>query len=223
MQQMESSSWTAFKSLIAAKGLLIQYTQGINTYEIFGSEANAFMWHYSLLMDNGPDQIDFEANFKDTANQPLEYRTVDGLPKMASSRFVESLSFFVDGYTLTSSLANNTDAFAKKHYTIPVSICGADIRWNNGELGDYVDLEVGIYMVPGDEASFYTIGRYSDHFNLLGSGNRIFDVPAVKTLPSQVPFPDGNTYDTYVRAHVVHANNVGINNLEIALNFLMWR
>lgn len=220
--KMVNVDYAQFKSLVGSKALLGQFKELSDRYELFAVES-VISWETVILKDGGVDHVDFETHYKAIFNAPLEYRTIDGLAKVASSRFIESLSFFVDGEGLVYSLSNNTEVYLKKHYAVPVSICGADIRWSNAELGDHIYLEVGIYMTPGDETSFYTIGQYGNHFNILGSGNRVFDVPAVKTLPSQVPFPDGNMYDTYIRAHIIHGNGSGTNNLDVALNFLMWR
>jgi len=84
MQIMELSSWTAFKALVTSKALLIQYSEMPDNYDLFAPEAGAFLWHTTIPKDGGSDQTDFEANFKSTANAPLEVKAGTGRPERLS-------------------------------------------------------------------------------------------------------------------------------------------
>lgn len=79
MQEMNLTSWSDFKTLVTSKVLLMQYSVGSNSYEIFAPEAGVFMWHITL--DSGTsDYTDFETNFKSSANAPM---MIGGVPVTA--------------------------------------------------------------------------------------------------------------------------------------------
>lgn len=64
-------TWNNYKNLVInTKGLLIQYAEYSDYYEIFASEEQ-FIWRIVILKDSGSDQIDFETNYKSSANKPL--------------------------------------------------------------------------------------------------------------------------------------------------------
>jgi hypothetical protein len=73
MQSMEIASWSDFKSLVASKKLLMQYSVGANSYDIFAPEANVLLWHVTVVSGTA-DYEDFEDNFMPTANAPLEIK-----------------------------------------------------------------------------------------------------------------------------------------------------
>jgi hypothetical protein len=60
--------YTTFKTLVASKGLLMQYLDENNVYNIFASEGNV-AWQCFVNKDGGANQTDFETNYKPTANQ----------------------------------------------------------------------------------------------------------------------------------------------------------
>lgn len=70
MQEMTVGSWTDYKTLVSSKSLLMQYSVGVNSYEVFSPEAAVFLWHITLNSGTA-DYIDFENNFKSAANAPL--------------------------------------------------------------------------------------------------------------------------------------------------------
>lgn len=69
MIQIDIPTWSEYKSVIASKSLLIQYSETAYTYEIYASES-AFLWAISLLKGSS-DATDFENNYKASANAPL--------------------------------------------------------------------------------------------------------------------------------------------------------
>lgn len=217
MQQMEITSWAAFKSLISTKVLLIQYIESTNTYEIYGPEANSFMWHYSLLMDGGSDQTDFETNYKPTANAPLEYRSVDGLLKYASAMFVDNLSYWVDGTNGNLTVAAGQTGYVKTHFATNFSLNGVDVHWENANLGDYVNFEAGVYNNndSSSEGNFIPLAQFASKYRVLGTGSKMFDVNTVKTIPSTY-----NAWDVYVRTTYV---NVGSNSANLCVNLLGYK
>lgn len=76
---MPINSWSDYKStVVTSKGLLLQYTETSDRYDIYASEKGQFVWTISLLKDDGADVTDFEDNFKTDANQPLLIKDSDG-------------------------------------------------------------------------------------------------------------------------------------------------
>jgi len=80
MQVMNVDSWAAFKALVIAKKLLIQYSETPQNYDIYGAEDKTFLWTYSILKETA-DATDFETNFKDEANQPIEVKATATAPQ----------------------------------------------------------------------------------------------------------------------------------------------
>jgi len=66
---LEIEGWAQFKSLIInEKHLLPQYVEYSDRYEIYAGDGE-FLWHFTILKDNGVDHTDFENNFKSSFNQ----------------------------------------------------------------------------------------------------------------------------------------------------------
>lgn len=217
MQQMELSSWADFKSLIAAKGLLIQYSQFTNTYDIFGPEAGSFLWHYSMLMDGGNDQTDFETNYKSTANQPLEYRSKDGIPMIASAMFTDALGFWVDGSTGYLQISAGQTSYATTNFSSIYKLNGVDIQWENANAGDYVNFDVGIYSGgdPTNQSTFIQMAQFANQYRLYGSAEKSFILDTVSTIP-----PTYNGLNVYIRTTYV---NTGANNAMLFVNLLGYK
>ena len=79
MKTIGINSWSDFKSLVSVKQLLIQFTEGPATYEIYAPEAQTFLWEICLLKGSA-DATDFEQNYKTTSNQALEIKGGAGKP-----------------------------------------------------------------------------------------------------------------------------------------------
>lgn len=69
MQIMTMTSWTDYKTMVAAKQLLIQYAEIDNFYDVYAPESDIFLWNIKIYKDGGASQIDFETNYKPFANK----------------------------------------------------------------------------------------------------------------------------------------------------------
>ena len=162
MQQMELTTWASFKSLVATKGLAIQYTENTNTYDLFGPEAGSFMWHYTMLMDGGSDQTDFETNFKPTANAPLEIKAGAGRPmRVSASPQPDNTIEHWKGYQLTIP-AGQTSAYVDVSFSSTVYLHGGYIVSADVDFDDYVQADILIaannaMYVPGIVSTAYMI------------------------------------------------------------------
>jgi len=218
MQLMDIYTWDDFKSLINSKKLLIQYTDNGSRYEIFASESSAFLWHITLSKTTNVDEItDFETNFKSSANKPLEYRSSDGLVKVASAKFVESLGFYLTGESTQADLAANSTGYIKYHFDDPYTLSGVTACWKDANFGDYLDFEVGVYT-SSEESSFVSLSKFASKFQIMGTGHILIDVPTVKTVPSTINIGYGDM-DVYTR---VKAVNVGSSASKVIVNLVGW-
>lgn len=77
---MEVASWNEFKTLVNEKKLLVQYRESPEWYELYASEAPAFIWHISIEKTTEAGG-DFEANFLVNANLPLETKASADSPR----------------------------------------------------------------------------------------------------------------------------------------------
>lgn len=213
-----SVSYSQWKSLITSKGLLPQYVDLVSSYDLFAIEANV-SWEVSLMKDGGNDVTDFETNIKPTANSPLEYRSTDGLLKVASAMFSDTKSFWVDGTATQADIAAGTTVYIKKHFADEFTISGVDARWFSANWGDYVSFQVGFYTNPADETTFQVVQQFADHYMVYQDGSRLFDVPTVKVIPSTVTI-GGNTFDLYIRVTCV---NAGTNPSKVIINLVGWK
>lgn len=214
---MNISSWVAFKNLVASKQLLMQYSEDDTYYCIYAPEAGTFLWSFILTKDNGEDVIDFETNFKSYANKPLEYRSSDGLVKVASAKFVESLSFHLAGNTPQADLASDTTGYIKYHFDDPYTLSGVTACWKDSNFGDYLDFEVGVYT-SAEESSFISLNKFASQFKIMGSDHVTIDVPTVTTVPPTVDVGYGSM-DTYIR---IKATNVGPSTSKVIVNLVGW-
>lgn len=213
-----SLSYSQFKQLVTDKSMLAQYVEHPDRYDLFAVESS-ISWETSILKDSD-DGTDFEANHKANYNMPLEYRSSDGLPKVASAKFVESLNLYVDGENGSTTVSAGATVYLKTHYTTPFTLAGVDLRWENVNIGDYIDFEVGFYTDEEDEGTFTPVNKFGNKYKLLGSGSRLFDVPTVKVIPPTVTIAPGVTVNLYIRAKVV---NTGEAVSKIALNIVGWK
>ena len=83
MREINLVTYSQFKTLVAAKGLLAQYFDNMDAYFLFASESG-ILWQYRLIKDGGADQTDFETTQITNYNKPLEYRTSTGFSQAAS-------------------------------------------------------------------------------------------------------------------------------------------
>jgi hypothetical protein len=106
MQEMTLTSWSDFKTLVSNKTLLMQYSAGANSYEIFAPEAGVFMWHITLNSGTS-DYTDFENNFKASANAPLMLNgaTVEA-PNVGETAIFDAVAIRNTSATNSSSSSN---------------------------------------------------------------------------------------------------------------------
>lgn len=218
MQPMNIQSWSAFKDLVSAKELLIQYSEDANYYYICSPEAGALIWQTTLVKDNGTDVTDFETNFKSSSNKPLEYRSEDGLVKVASAKFTEKLGFYLTGATDQLELTGTGSGYIKFHFDDPYTLSGVHAIWSNANFGDKMDFIVGVYTDPEDEGTFIPLSQFADDFKVMDSGSILIDVPTVKTVPPTVNLGNGDM-DIYIRIKV---ESVGSNTSRYIINLVGW-
>jgi hypothetical protein len=205
-------NYSQLKTIVTSKGLLLQYKETANQYELFAVEANV-SWE-TVILKNSDDATDFETNLKSTANAPLEYRSIDGLPKVASAKFADVKSFLAIGTNGVVSLTGGTTSYAKWHFDEVFTLSGVDISWWGSSLGDYIDFEVGFYIDESDESTFQSVNKFGDHYKIYKDGNRSFDVPAVKDIPSTV-----SGFNIHIRAKCV---NTGALPSTVIINLVGW-
>lgn len=85
---MRDVSWAIFKAFVDSKNLRMQYVEDTLNYYLYCFDAS-FGLECSLAKDESGDTVDFETNYKSSANLPLESVDADGAklvnPKLASS------------------------------------------------------------------------------------------------------------------------------------------
>jgi len=218
MQIMNIESWNSFKALVNTKDLLIQYSEDDNYYYIYAPEASTFLWQITLIKDSGTDVTDFETNFKSSANKPLEYRSEDGLVKVASAKFTEKLGFYLTGATEQLELTGAGSGYIKFHFDDPYTLSGVHAQWSNANFGDKMDFIVGVYTDLEDEGTFIPLSQFADDFKVMDSGSILIDVPTVKTVPPTINLGNGDM-DVYIRIKV---ESVGSNTSRYIINLVGW-
>ena len=115
MQLMLVNSWASFKTLVTNKVLLMQYSEDVRNYDIFATEAQAFMWNISLLKGSS-DATDFENNFKSEANAPLMINgaTIEA-PNVGETALFEALA-------IRSTSAQNSASSTNRGYRVKTVI-----------------------------------------------------------------------------------------------------
>jgi len=207
--------YATFWSLVTSKTLLAQYVDATDTYLIFAIE-DSISWEVNVLKGTD-DAIDFETNHKSSCNQPLEYRSVDGLPKYASAMFVDNLSYWVDGSNGNLTISANSTGYLKTHFSVPFKLNGVDIHWENANFGDSINFEIGIYSGndPSNESSFVALGQFANQYKIMGTDTKMFQVDTVKTIPASY-----NNLDIYIRTTYF---NIGNNSVNICVNLLGYK
>lgn len=214
--KISSVSYSQWKALLASKGMLPQYSEDAGGYDLFAVEGS-ISWETRILKDGGSEQTDFEANIKPTANAPLEYRSTDGLPKVASAMFTDNLSYWVDGVNGNLTVAAGQTGYMKTHFSTDFRLNGVDVHWLSANFGDYINFEVGVYSGnnPAQENTFMPLVKFGDHYRIVGDGTKTFNVDTVKVVPSTY-----SGLDVYVRTTYV---NAGANSVSVCVNLLGYR
>jgi hypothetical protein len=203
MITMDVSTWTAFKSLVTSKALLIQYTDLENKYEVYAAEAQTFIWHTVLMKDGETDVVDFETNFKSTANAPLEIKAGAGRPeRTVNSPQPAGTRQRWKGYQITIA-EGQTTAYVDVGFDTAMYVMGGLIYSPDVDEDDSVTVDIlvkandavylskmvdGVYLIPNMEISF------------MSSESMLF--------PSSVKFRITLTCATAAGVNGVHANVV---------------
>ena len=217
MIQMECSSWSSYKLMTENKRLLVQFADMGSYYDLYAPEGSIFVWHYSLVKDDTDSLNDFENNYKNDWNKPLEYRSSDGLLKVASAKFVESLGLHLTGATDQVEMSAESTEYIKYHFDDPYTLSGVTAFWKDANFGDYMDFEVGVYT-SAEESSFISLNKFASKFKIMGTDHITIDVPTVTTIPPTVNIGYGDM-DVYVRIKSV---NVGSSASKVIVNLVGW-
>lgn len=157
MVHLTAASWTQFKNLIINKGLVFNYVEQVDHYDVFAAEPGAFIWTYSVLKTSpvNTDQVDFETYVKTAANT-----VVSSVTKGA----------FIDRSGTTSNSSNtSTQVVAtnpNRSYFFIQNI-GSDTIWinftNNAVVGSSsIQLESGAsFVMEGSSISTEVINIIS--------------------------------------------------------------
>jgi hypothetical protein len=169
------------------------------------------------------DQIDFETNYKQTCNQPLEYRSVDGLPKFASAMFVDNLGYWVDGSNGIATIPPGQTGYLTTTFNTDFQLNGIDVHWSGANLGDYINFDVGVYTNndTSTQNNYVMLAQFGNQYRILGDGTKTFSVDTVKTVPPTFTIPP--TFDkltVYIRTTYV---NVGQNSVNLCVNILGYK
>jgi len=208
--------YSTFWPLISTKNLLPQFLDTGDTYQVFALESN-ISWETFIAKDGGHNQLDFETNYKATCNQPLEYRSVDGLPKYASAMFTDNLSYWVDGSNGILSIPAGQTGYIKTNFSFPFKLQGIDFHWDGSNFGDYINFEAGVYNNndTSSEANFIQLSQYANQYRVIGSDTKSFIVDTVKTVP-----PTYNGLNIYLRTTYVNAGSASVS---LCVNLIGYR
>ena len=145
-----SVSYPQLKSLISSKGLLLQYIENLDSYDLFALETN-ISWETSVLKDGGSDVIDFETNLKTSCNKPLEIRAAAGRPQRFSSspQPIGTVEHW-KGYQITVP-AGQTSAYIDISFGSTVYLRGGYIVSSDVDFDDYVQADV---LVAANSATY---------------------------------------------------------------------
>jgi hypothetical protein len=149
MKDILINDWATFKAVcITKKQLLLQYTEDSRVYDIYAPDTNILLWNITLNKGSS-EALDFEQNYKDSANQPLPYTETAG-----RSQFEPGIIELGEGDTEKScEWIFQQDIYINKALPIPV-----DAQW-----GDYIDLEVWL----ADDSQMLV--RYGNHIPVIGT------------------------------------------------------
>lgn len=149
MQVMEVNTWTEFKTLVATKLLLMQYTELGSKYDVYASEG-LFMWHCSIdkVTPTSSDQTDFETNFKSTANAALENKAAAGRPeRVAASPQPNNTTEKWKGFHVEMDITDSS-AIIDITFDTSVYLKGGIIYSNDCSNGDHIKADIVLKANP---------------------------------------------------------------------------
>lgn len=208
--------YITFWSLISSKGLLPQYTEDVDVYMLFAIENN-ISWEHTITKNGEFEQTDFETNHKSSCNLPMEFRSTDGLLKVASSMFTDDLSYWVDGTNGILTVNAGATGHVRTNFAIAFKLNGVDMHWSNANIGDYINFEIGVYNNndTSTESNFIQLSQFANQYRVNNEASKTFTVDTVKTIP-----PTYNGLTIYIRTTYV---NIGTNNSTLLVNILGYK
>jgi hypothetical protein len=142
MQQLNILSWDEYKTLISTKKLLIQYADSGDTYVLYAPENGELLWHISIAKDDGPDQRDFEENYKAFSNQPLETKASIGSPiRVVPTAQPLNTTEKWKGYHMEIA-ENELEKMLIINFPIEVFLRGGSVFSADCECDDYITVDV---------------------------------------------------------------------------------
>lgn len=154
-------TYSQWKALLTARGLLPQYIEDPNGYDLFALESN-LSWETRIIKDGGSDIVDFEANVKPTANKPLEIKAGPGRPPRtsASPQPINTMQHF-KGYKLTLPILE-TSAYVDISFPSLVYVKGGHFYCSSILADDYLNVDVlyganDMVIVPGLVTNCYLV------------------------------------------------------------------
>ncbi len=137
-------SWTAFKEFVTTRSLSIQWVDDGGIYFLRAFDS-AFSLECNLdKVNQNPDLLDFEANFKADGNKPIVSKTaVQQTPPFGSKTIVVNgvtYNLFARFTGLRYNVGNGATVLTYTATYPWAKMLGIEIT--NGQLGDYADLKV---------------------------------------------------------------------------------
>jgi len=156
MKEIWIDNWSNFKDVVMTnKNLLLQYVDEDKWYEIFAIDGQ-LEYKTRLVKSNyiskftginvsqaQSDISDFETNYKDNANEALEKRTTDGLPRVAKSTYTDDPSLYLKGGKI--NISPGSTGKIDFQFAFDIKLVGAIGFWKDADVGDYIEFSVGYY------------------------------------------------------------------------------
>lgn len=124
--------WTNFKAQVTQGTLPYKYISIDGTYFIFAVDGQ-FEYETSIVQDDNADQIDFEANFKDTAFTTLSQFDIDGAAIVRLKAAKKGWSFWAVPIEITTATLGTMFAQTSDGTNIPWISCKI-YDGNNAEI-----------------------------------------------------------------------------------------
>lgn len=165
-------TWTEFKTIIADKGLILNFNEGDVFYYVFAPEG-AVTWFTEIekTSPESSDQLDFENNFKNNSNKANKNLLNQVVPP-GTTRVVDVTQELVSGFFDTTYLIPSG-----KILTVQRVFCASSLS-----LGNVVSSKIDLYDDPNGDGTvlnlittLYTIGALVDIFineQFVGNGTR---------------------------------------------------
>jgi len=157
------TTWNNFKSIVTSKSLLIQYDESKwdDSYYLFAFDGRNLCYDCRVFKDAGADVIDFETNYKDDANKPLEFRTVDYITRVATIPAIDTKMCFCQGSSGTVSVAAPYIQWQISYESVQLQ--GINILVTGAEEFDELSFEVGYYV----GGSWVQVSQYGQNITLI--------------------------------------------------------